>query len=383
MIRKSISLAMWAFSTLAAGLGIVGTASAFEVKGSAGSKLLAKEVAQFEEPWAMTFLPDGAMLVTEKSGSLLHVTQDGQTSRVGGVPKVAYGGQGGLGDVVAHPKHEYNRLVYLSYAEAGRGGVGAVVVRARLDSSNTGHSLGDVTKIWDQSPKVSGRGHYSHRLAFGPIDSIHRGKLLITSGDRQKQTPAQDMNSALGKIIRLNTDGTIPADNPFQDSGNLAKTFWSIGHRNLLGIDFDPDGRLWTHEMGPRHGDELNLIAKGENYGWPLVSNGDHYSGVPIPDHDTRPEFVPPKAWWTPSIAPSGLVIYDGEMFKDWMGDAFIGGLRSQALIRVDLDDDAAKEAERFSWGRRIREVEQGPSGALWVLEDGGGGRLLKLVPAS
>ena len=191
------------------------------------------------------------------------------------------------------------------------------------------------------------------------------------------------MNSALGKIIRLNTDGTIPADNPFQDSGNLAKTFWSIGHRNLLGIDFDPDGRLWTHEMGPRHGDELNLIAKGENYGWPLVSNGDHYSGVPIPDHDTRPEFVPPKAWWTPSIAPSGLVIYDGEMFKDWMGDAFIGGLRSQALIRVDIDDDAAKEAERFSWGRRIREVEQGPSGALWVLEDGNGGRLLKLVPTS
>jgi glucose/arabinose dehydrogenase len=207
--------------------------------------------------------------------------------------------------------------------------------------------------------------------------------LYITSGDRQKQKPAQNFDQALGKVIRLNDDGGVPVDNPWQDEGELAKTYWSMGHRNLLGIDFDGEGRLWTHEMGPAHGDELNLIVAGDNYGWPIVSNGDNYSGIPSPDHETRPDFNAPEAFWVPAISPSGFVIYDGDMFPDWQGDGFIGGLSSQALVQVDIDGESANEAERFEWGERVREVEQGPDGALWVLEDKAGARLLKLTPKS
>lgn len=205
--------------------------------------------------------------------------------------------------------------------------------------------------------------------------------MFITSGDRQEKTPAQKWDLALGKIIRINKDGSIPSDNPFQDKGDLAKSFWTTGHRNLLGIAFDQDNRLWSHEMGPAHGDELNLIEPGNNYGWPVVSEGKHYSGINIPDHSTRPEYTAPKAFWIPSIAPSGLVIYDGTLFPNWKGDAFIGGLVSRALVRVDIDGTLAQEAERFKWGKRIREVEQGPNGDLWVLEDRNGGRLIRLTP--
>jgi glucose/arabinose dehydrogenase len=251
-------------------------------------------------------------------------------------------------------------------------------VRAKLDLSTEPPKLTEAKKVWTQTPKTSGQGHYSHRIAFGPD-----GYLYITSGDRQKQTPAQDMKKGLGKVIRLNADGSVPDDNPFQDQGELAKTFWSVGHRNLLGIAFDPDGRLWTHEMGPRHGDELNLVEKGKNYGWPEVSYGDNYSGVPIPDHDTTDKYVEPKVYWVPAISPAGLIIYNGDYFKDWKGSAFIGGLSSEALIRVAIQGDKASEAERFKWGQRVREVEQGPDGAIWVLEDGGkgsAGRLIKLT---
>ncbi len=352
-------------------------ATAFELNSNKGSIIQASVIASFDEPWAMTFLPDGTMLVTTKPGKLYHVTQTGRKTEVSGMWEVAYGGQGGLGDVVLHPNFAKNSYVYISSAETLDGGrtVGAIVTRAKLDLSGGAPKLTDRTRIWTQEPKVQGHGHYSHRIAFGPD-----GKLFITSGERQKQTPAQNFNTALGKIIRLNDDGSVPDDNPWQDKGRLAKTFWTMGHRNMLGIAFDKAGRLWVHEMGPRHGDELNLILRGSNYGWPVVSNGDHYSGVPIPDHDTRPEFNAPKAYWVPSIAPSGLVIYDGALFPDWKGDAFIGGLVSRTLIRVDLDGETAEEAERFEWGKRIREVEQGPDGALWVLEDRNGGRLLKLT---
>lgn len=352
-------------------------AQSFTIKGDKGSTIKAQPVASFDEPWAMTFLPDGTMLVTTKPGKLFHVTQDGKKSEVAGMWEVAYAGQGGLGDVVLHPDFRNNRLVYISYAEPASGGrAAAAVVRARLETKGGQLRLTNREKIWTQKPAVYGGGHYSHRIAFGP-----GGKLFITAGDRQKLTPAQDLDQALGKIIRLNDDGSVPPDNPWQDRGELAKTYWSMGHRNMLGIAFDAQGRLWVHEMGPRHGDELNLIQKGKNYGWPVVSNGRHYSGQPIPDHKTRPEFEAPKAFWVPAISPAGFTIYNGKMFGDWRGNGFIGGLSSRSLVRVAFNGTNAREAERFSWGKRVREVETGPNGALWVLEDRSGGRLLKLTP--
>ena len=337
-------------------------------------------VATFNEPWAMTFLPDGRLLVTEKRGTLrlAHVAT-GQVGQVTGVPAVAYGGQGGLGDVLLHPRFADNRLVYLSYAEAGSGSTrGAAVARATLtlDASGNGGSLSNLQVIWRQLPKVNGEAHYGHRLAFGAD-----GKLWITSSDRQAMTPAQDLQSSLGKLIRLNDDGSVPPDNPFAAQGGIAAQVWTLGHRNLLGIAFDNAGRLWTHEMGPAGGDELNLIERGSNYGWPVVSNGDHYDGTPIPDHATRPEFNAPEAWWTPVIAPAGFVIYSGNLFPWYRGKGFVGGLASQALIEIEFNGTQAREVRRYPMGRRIREVEQGPDGALWLLEDGGGGRLLKLTP--
>lgn len=338
----------------------------------------ATPVASFDEPWAMTFLPDGRLLVTEKAGRLLVVNQEGSKSGpVAGVPKVAYGGQGGLGDVVLHPGFAENGMIYLSYAEAGDGDTrGAAVARGRLElDAAGGGALHDVRVIWRQNPKVSGRGHYGHRMAFSAD-----GYLFISSGDRQKFSPAQDMRQNLGKIVRLRDDGSLPPDNPFAAEGGVAAEVWSLGHRNPLGLAFDSAGRLWNQEMGPRHGDELNLVKRGLNYGYPLVSNGDHYGGEEIPDHDTRPEFEAPKAFWVPAISPGGLMFYDGDEFPDWKGSAFIGGLSSKALIRVEFDGEEAREAERFEMGRRIREEEQGPDGAIWLLEDEKGGRLLRLT---
>ncbi|WP_242107382.1 PQQ-dependent sugar dehydrogenase [Luteimonas aquatica] len=340
------------------------------------------EYARFDEPWAMTFLPDGRLLVTEKQGRLkLFDVARKQTSEITGVPAVAYGGQGGFGDVVLHPQFAGNGLVYFSYAEQGENGTrGAAVARAVLHLNPAGGgSLSGVQVVWRQL-KVTGENHYSHRIAFG-----RDGKLWISSGERQKFDPAQDLQSNLGKILRLNADGSIPADNPFVAQGGVAAQVWSLGHRNVLGLAFDPQGRLWAHEMGPMGGDEVNLIERGANYGWPIVSNGDHYDGTPIPDHPTRPEFNAPEAWWTPVIAPAGFVIYTGRMFPFFHGDGFIGGLAAQSLVRVKLGVAGgapwAREATRYPMGQRIREVEQGPDGALWLLEDGGNARLLKLTP--
>ena len=334
------------------------------------------EIAQFDEPWAMEFLPDGRLLVSERRGALKVYDMAGGLTDVSGVPEVSYGGQGGFGDVVLHPEFADNGVIYLSYAESGRRNLsGAAVARARLVLGS--NQLTDLEVIWRQVPKVTGRGHFGHRIAFGP-----EGYLWISSGERQKFDPSQDMASNLGKILRLNDDGSVPPDNPFADGNEVTSQIWSLGHRNPLGIAFDASGRLWNVEMGPRGGDELNLVERGGNYGYPIVSNGDHYSGQRIPDHDTRPDLDAPAVWWTPVISPSSLMFYSGGEFPQWQGDAFIGGLSSRSLVRVEFDGETAREAERFQMGQRIRAVEQGPDDAIWLLEDGrgrSGGRLLRL----
>lgn len=278
-------------------------------------------IADFNEPWALAELPDGRLLITEKAGKLkLFDPKTGQSLDVQAIPEVAYGGQGGLGDVILDPDFKQNQQIYLSYAEAGAGGYGAVVIRGKLvlDAKPT-PKLTQIQRIWQQVPKVSGQGHYAHRIKFGAD-----GKLWISSGERQKFEPAQDLKSNLGKILCLNADGTTPLDNPFQTHGEIAKQVWSLGHRNPLGMAFDPAGQLWVAEMGPKGGDELNLIVKGENYGYPLVSNGDHYNGLPIPDHATRPEFTAPVLDWTPVISPSSLMFYTGDVFPHWSIKRFL-----------------------------------------------------------
>lgn len=338
-----------------------------------GAEMQFTPIAEFNRPWAFSFVPDQSILVTTKPGRLYHITPDGAPRLVAGVPKVYAGGQGGLGDVLPHPDFAENAWVYLSYVTSEDEGKTrfARVSRAKLQLNET-PSLAEIETIWQQNIALTGQGHFSHRLAFGPKNSPHQGMLFITSGDRQAQTPAQDMSVNLGKIIRLHDDGSIPADNPYNAGPDIARSFWTIGHRNMLGIDFDDQGRLWAHEMGPQDGDELNLIERGKNYGWPIVSEGIHYNGQPIPSHETRPEFAAPKIAWVPTIAPSGLVI-DGD-------HAWIGGLRSRALIKVDISGANPREVARYDMGRRIRDVDIDAKGALWVLGDGTSGRLLKGV---
>lgn len=350
---------------------------------SADRPFQVEAIGQFNQPWAMAFLPGGRQaLITEKRGVLKLWTVGGGTVDVAGVPSVDFGGQGGFGDVILHPDFANNRMIYLSWVEAGDGGNrGAAVGRARLVTEGGAARLDGLQVIWRQQPKMSGRGHYGHRLAFSPDGRY----LFISSGERQEFTPAQDMNANLGKVLRLNPDGTVPSDNPFAERGGVTAQIWTLGHRNPLGIAFAPDGRLWEVEMGPQGGDEMNLIERGRNYGYPRVSNGDHYDGRPIPDHSPGDGFEPPKAWWTPVISPGDMIIYSGSMFPRWRGDALIAGLSSQALIHVDIDGTHAREVERWGMGRRIREVEQAPDGSIYLLEDQndeGGGRLLRLTPA-
>lgn len=346
-------------------------------------------IVDFDEPWAITFLPDGRMLVTEKKGVLNIVTREGEKTRVEGVPDVDYGGQGGLGDVVLHPDFGDNGSVYLSYVEAGIGDTrGAAVARGTLDLSGDRPTLSDVQVLWRQYPKMLGYGHYGHRLV---VDDD--GYLWISSGDRQKFTPAQDMQSNVGKVLRLKDDGTIPGDNPFADYFSkdplvddigVYPEIWSLGHRNPLGMDLDLDGQLWVLEMGPLHGDELNLIRRGGNYGYPEVSDGDHYDRREIPDHSTRPEFLAPAISWVPAISPGDLTFLQGKLFRAWRGNALAAALGEQAIVRIEIDGESAREVERYAMGARIRAIAEGPEGAIWVLEDerrSSQGRLLKLTP--
>ena len=335
-------------------------------------------VATFTLPWAMVFLPDGRALVTEKGGTLRIVTQAGAKSpALGGVPAVSAGGQGGLLDVALHPDFATNRLVYLSYAEAGSGGAGLAVARGALVEDNAGPRLTGTAVIWRQAPKVGGTGHFGGRMAFGPS-----GHLFVTAGERQQGSPAQDLTKTLGKIVRLDADGSVPGDNPFVGTAGALPEIWSYGHRNPYGLFFDAAGRLWENEMGPAGGDEFNLITRGGNYGWPNASNGQDYDGSNIPDHAPGDGYVAPLAWWTPVIAPGGMILYSGSLFGAWQGDAIIAGLVSQGLVRVRFTPTSAAEVQRIPLGQRIREVEQGPDGAIWVLEDSTSGRLLRLTPA-
>lgn len=339
----------------------------------------------------MAFLPDKRILVAEKKGNIAIVGQNGKSfGGIRGLPNVDYGGQGGLGDIALHPDFENNGLLYLSYVEGGSGATrGAAVARGELVLHERGGTLSNVEVIWRQYPKVVGYGHYGHRILFD-----QDGYLWISSGDRQKFTPAQDMWSNIGKILRLHDDGSTPTDNPFvdypgtdplvDDDYGVFAQIWSLGHRNPLGIAIDLDGQLWNVEMGPGGGDELNRVVRGGNYGYPLVSDGNHYDGRKIPDHDTSDEYNAPAQSWTPVISPGHLMVYSGKQYPAWHGNLLISGLSSRAIIRIELNGERAAEVERLKVGSRVRSVVQGPDGTLWLLEDDYGdseGRLLKLTP--
>lgn len=345
-----------------------------------------EERGSYDSPWALEFLPGTEqMLITTQTGELYLREMDGSEDvAVEGVPEdIVVEGQGGLGDVVAAPDFEESKRVYLSWVSSDEDGTGAVVGHAELNESDSGAELEDLTVIWEQTPFTSGSGHFSHRMAFSP-DGEH---LFVTSGDRQEMDPAQDLSSGLGKVMRLTPDGEPAQGNPFADEGGadeggVAEEIWTYGHRNALGIEFAPDGQLWVSEMGPEGGDELNAIEAGENYGWPEASNGSHYGGGEIPDHTEADDFTAPVAWWTPSISPGSLMIYDGELFEEWQGDAFLGALSGEALVRVGLDGQSAEDEDIWDMEERIRDVAEAPDGSIWLLEDGDDAALLQLTPA-
>jgi len=334
----------------------------------------ATEVATFNGPWALDFLPGSGVrmtnlaLVTEKGGKLWLVdVTNGQKQEVAGVPKVHVEGQGGLAEVVVHPGFAGNQRVYLSFPEAGPNGTSrATIGYGRLILGQGQPRLEGYKTIWRQEPAVKGGNHYSERIAFAPD-----GTMFVTSGERFQFDPAQDPNVDLGKVIHMTAEGQ-----------RIGGRYYTTGHRNLLGIAFAPDGRLWEAEMGPKGGDELNLIVQGRNYGWPRASYGSHYDGRAIPDDHQGQGFEEPKLWWNPSISPGSLLIYTGDLFPQWKGDALIGALSGEALIRADIDGDKARKADQWSMGARIRAVDQGPRGEVYLLEDGEGGRLLRLTPA-
>lgn len=333
-------------------------------------------VTGLEHPWGLAFLPDGRMLVTERPGRLRVATMQGALSPpVAGTPAVFARGQGGLLDVALEPEFASSRMVYLSYAEAGEGGAGTAVARGRLNEAAT--ALENLQVVFRQVPKVDGANHFGSRLVFA-----RDGTLFITTGERFKFEPAQDLSSHLGKIIRINRDGSVPRDNPFVGRAGARPEIWSYGHRNVQGATLHPEtGVLWEHEMGPRGGDELNIPEAGKNYGWPLVSWGDHYNGTAIPRPPTRPEFADAVWHWTPAISPSGMTFYTGDLFPAWRGNLLIGGLTARGIVRVALDGRRVTGEERLELNVRIRNVRQGPDGAVYALTDQSDGVILRLAP--
>jgi len=367
------------------------------------------QVATLSLPWKIAFLPDGRMLITEKVGGLQLVTQQGAKTPVSNVPAALYRGQGGMLGVYLSPHYAKDHNVYLTYSEPGDGGSSLALARAQLKIGQGAASLEGLQVIWRDGERGDG-GQFGAEVAFSP-----NGKyLFLSSGDRQRMTPAQDPNQPLGKILRLTLDGkpapgnpmagkigtpTVPVIDPPANTEEaktapVVRTYtfpgpnltpsetWSSGIRTPYGLAFAPDGRLWELEHGPRGGDELNLIEPGKNYGWPLVSYGHNYDGVPIPNPDTRPDLAKPVIYWVPVIAPGNLMFYKGSMFPQWNGSALASGLSSKALIRITFDSKGgAKTAERWDVGRRIRDVEVAPDGAVWMIEDAKPGGLFRLTP--
>lgn len=380
---------------------------------SADPPFSATPVATFESPWAMDFLPGtSTAIVTEKPGRIWLVdVKNGAKQPVAGAPRVVLSDHGGLLDVRLSPTFSSDGLVYLTYAEPStNGGSGLALSRAKLVRGAQGGRLEGMQLLW-HDPAGGEGGQFGAIIAFAPDGK----SLFLSSGERQRFTPAQDASQPIGKILHLTLDGkpapgnpwagklgaaTVMITNPPEDtetakneSGrkftwpgpNLTPSeTWSIGHRNPYGLAFDARGRLWETEMGPRGGDELNLIMPGKNYGWPLVSEGKNYDGVPIPPHSSRPSIEPPILFWLPSVSPTSLMIYNGDLFAQWKGNGFIGTLSGESLIRVTFNgDDGAQKADRWDMGHRIRFVGQGRDGAIYLLEDGDEARLLRLTPRS
>jgi len=372
-----------------------------EVVTSSAGRLKVETLATLEFPWGMAVLPDGRVLITEKPGRL-RVWERGRLSEpLAGVPQVVHKSdkdQGGLLDIAIDPDFERTRHVYFSFVEAAetqpkdaaetgdqrfgdnldtsdtivRGGA---VARARLEDTG----LTDVEVIWRQTPKTLGRGHFGNRLVFADD-----GTLFITSGERMRFDPAQSLSSNLGKVVRINKDGTLPKDNPFASKDGALGDIYSYGHRNILAAAIDPaTSNLWVFEMGPLGGDELNLIRGGKNYGWPIVCNGDNYAGPQIPDHATQPQYEAPVRSWTPVISPSGAHFYDGRAFPGWRGSVLVGGLSSMCLVRVTFDGDKVASEERIDLQRRVRDVAESPEdGSLLLLIDDAKGALVRVTPA-
>jgi glucose/arabinose dehydrogenase len=334
-------------------------------------------------PWAIAFLPQGGMLVTEKQGNLRVIGDDGSLGEpISGLPEVDARGQGGLLDVALDPDFQQNRMVYVSYAEAGEGGNGTAVARGALNADMT--ALENVEVIFQQMPKVDSTKHFGSRLVFDG-----EGHLYVTMGERSDaefRGQAQDLNSHLGKIVRINPDGSVPEDNPFVGQDGAKPEIFALGVRNVQAAAINPtSGALWEIEHGPRGGDELNIIAAGQNYGWPLATLGVEYSGDPLNGATERREGMVDAIYsWTPVIAPSGMMFYDGDAFADWQGDLFVGGLASTALVRLDVNGDQVGGEERLleSLGLRIRDVAQGPDGAIYVATDEENGEVLRIAPA-
>jgi glucose/arabinose dehydrogenase len=369
-----LATAVW-FTLLASAAAPAADSAQASSSATGGLPFEVKPVGTFNSPWALAFLPNGTVLVTQKEGTLvLFDPATGAKRTVSGTPAVVSKGQGALMDIVPAPDFGASKMLYFSYAEAGSGASSRVVLAtATLDQA--GSALKDAKVIFRGEDASTG-GHYSGRIGFSPDGKY----LFFTSGDRQLFDPAQDPRSTLGKVLRLNLDGTPAAGNPLAAKG-FHPAVWSYGHRNLLGVAFDGQGRLWEMEMGPRHGDEINLIKPGLNYGWPKASNGNHYDGRDIPDHTPGDGFEAPKVSWNPAISPGGLAYYDADLFPKWKNSLFITGLSGQSLDRIALDGEIATKANHWDMGERIRAVRTGPDGALWLLEDGPRGRLLMLTP--